>query len=171
MSQGDAFAPGDALHNVEILYVDSEPHRRDMMRRLLSSLGVRRVMVAETGAEALVVVKGTQCNLVIAAHAMKPMDGIQLVRELRAVGNYPRALVPALIVGDPVGPDVITSALAAGANHFLVTPLSPAKLYERLSWAMSDSRPFVIKDGRYVIKPSKMTLPAGATKPQIAARP
>ena len=65
MSQGDAFAPGDALHNVEILYVDDEPHRRDMMRRMLLSLGARRVQVAETGPEALKVVMGTQCGLVI----------------------------------------------------------------------------------------------------------
>lgn len=170
MSQGDAFAPGDALHNVEILYVDDEPHRRDMMRRMLLSLGARRVQVAETGPEALKVVMGTQCGLVITAHIMKPMDGIQLVRELRAVANYPRALVPALIIGDPVGPDVVTAALGAGANHFLVRPLSPAKLYERISWAISDNRPFAVKDGHYVIKPTRMTLPPGATKAQLAAR-
>jgi CheY-like chemotaxis protein len=170
MSQGEAFAPGDALHNVEVLYVDSDPQRRDSMRRMLSSLGVRRVQIAETGAEAITVIKGTQCNLVIAAHAMKPMDGVQFVRELRAVGNYPRALVPTLIVGEPVGPEIVTSALAAGANHFLVTPLNPTKLYERMAWAVGDNRPFIVKDGRYVIKPTKMTLPAGATKAQIAAR-
>jgi len=40
MSQGDAFAPGDALANVEILYVDDENHRRDTMRKLLTNLAV-----------------------------------------------------------------------------------------------------------------------------------
>lgn len=168
MSQGDAFAPGDALKSVEILYVDDEPHRRDTMRKLLMSLAPRRVQVAESGAEALKVVMGTPCSLIVAEHKMKPMDGITLIRELRSAANYPRALIPALILGDPVGTDVVTAALAAGANHFIVKPVSPAKLYERIHWALSDARPFVIKDGRYVIKPHKMTLPQGASKSDLA---
>jgi CheY-like chemotaxis protein len=169
MSQGDAFVPGDALNSIEILYVDDEPHRRDVTRKMLMSLAPRRVQVAESGAEALKVVMGTPCSLMIAEHKMKPMDGIALVRELRSAQNYPRALIPALLLGDPVGTDIIKAALAAGANHFLIRPLSPGKLYERMQWALNDNRPFVVKDGRYVIKPLKMTLPDGATKSDFAA--
>ncbi len=155
MAQGDAFAPGDALRNVDILYVDGESHRRDVMRRMLLSLGASRVQLAETGREALKVVLGTHCSLVIAEHRMTPMDGIEMIRELRSVSNYPRALVPALLIGDAVGPDVVAAALRAGANHFLVRPLSSAKLYERIQWAMADARPFGVLDGHYVIKPAK----------------
>jgi CheY-like chemotaxis protein len=170
MSQGDVFAPGDALRNAEILYVDGESHRRDAMRRMLLSLGAGRVQVAESGREALKVVFGTPCNLVIAEHRMTPMDGIQLVREIRAVANYPRALLPALVVGDPVGSDVISAAFEAGANLFLVKPLSAAKLYERISWAISDSRAFAVKDGHYVIKPAKPKLAAGAAPTAAATK-
>jgi len=137
MAQGDEFAPGDALRNVEILYVDDESHRRDAMRRMLMSLGARRVQVAESGAEGLKVVLGTTCGLVIVEQKMKPMDGIAFVRELRSAVNYPRALVPALILSDPASTDIIRAALGAGANHFLVKPISPAKLYERIGWAIA----------------------------------
>jgi CheY-like chemotaxis protein len=162
------FAPGDALNGIEILYVDDDSQRRDSMRKLLMSLAPRRVQVAENVSEALKVVMGTQCGLVVCEHRMKPVDGIRFVRELRSATNYPRALIPVVLLGDPVGTDVIKAALAAGANSFLIKPVTPAKLYERLQWTLGDTRPFVVKDGRYVIKPMKMTLPEGASRSDIA---
>ena len=153
MNHGDAFAPGDTLRSVEILYVDPEPHRRDVIRRMILSLGARSVQVAESGEEALKVVHGTRVGLIVTQHLMKPMDGITLVRRIRAVGNYPRALLPTVILGDPVGPEVLRASLMAGANLFLVRPFSPANLYERLCWVMNDPRPFGVHEGHYVIKP------------------
>jgi len=168
MDQEEVFAPGDALRNAEILYVDGDSHRRDAFRRLLLSLGAARVQVAESAKEAIKVVLGTPCNLIIAEHRMTPTSGIQLVRDIRAAANYPRALVPILIVSDPVGADIIATAFKAGANHFLVRPLSAAKLYERIAWALGDSRPFVVKDGHYVIETAKPKVPATAAR-RVAA--
>ena|ERR1700680_2815752 len=169
MDQDDVFAPGDALRNAEILYVDADSHRRDAFRRLLLSLGAARVQVAESGREAIKVALGTPCNLIIAEHRLTPTDGIQLVRDIRAAANYPRALVPVLIVSDPVSADVIATAFKAGANHFLVRPLSAAKLYERIAWALGDTRPLVVKDGHYVIEAAKPKVRAATAAPRMAA--
>ena|ERR1700704_3771197 len=160
MGQEEVFSPGDALRNVEILYVDGDSQRRDALRRLLLSLGVARVQVAESAKDAINVAIGTHCNLVIAEYHMTPMDGIQLVHDIRAAVNYPRALVPILIVSDPVGSDIIAAAFEAGANHFMIRPLHAPKLYERIVWALSDSRPFVVKDGHYVFRVAKPKGPA-----------
>jgi PleD family two-component response regulator len=155
MGQEDVFAPGDGLRKAEIVYVDGDSQRRDTLRRLLLSLGAARVQVAESGKEAIKVVLGTPCNVVIAEYGITPPDRIQFLRELRKVANYPRALVPVLMVSDPISSDVIAAAFEAGANHFLIRPLHAAKLYERIAWAIADSRPYVVKDGRYVIKTAK----------------
>src|SRR6185295_9494825 len=164
MAQGEEFTPGDALRSVEILYVDDESQRRDLMRRTLMSLGARRVHVAESGAEGLKVVLGTTCGVVIVEHKMTPMDGIAFVRELRSATNYPRALVPALIVGESASADVVRAALAAGANNFLVKPIGAAKLYERIGWAIGDARPWVVHEGHYIIRPAKAVAPAGMVR-------
>jgi hypothetical protein len=74
-----------------------------------------------------------------------------------------------MLLGDPVGTDVIKLALAAGANSFVIKPVTPAKLYERAQWTVGDTRPFFVKDGRYVIKPARMTLPEGATRSDIVS--
>jgi PleD family two-component response regulator len=161
MGQDEVFSPGDSLRNVEILHVDGDSQRRDALRRLLLSLGAARVQVAESAKEAIKVALGTPCNLVICEYRMTPMDGIQLVREIRAVVNFPRAHVPVLIVSDPVSSDIIAAAFEAGANHFMIRPLHAPKLYERIVWILGDSRSFVVKDGRYVIKAAT---PKGPTR-------
>jgi len=168
MAQGEEFTPGDALRSVEILYVDDESQRRDLMRRTLMSLGARRVQVAESGAEGLKVVLGTTCGVVIVEHKMTPMDGIAFVRELRSANNYPRALVPALVVGESASADIVRAALAAGANNFLVKPISPAKLYERISWAITDARPWAVHEGHYIIRPGKTSAPPAAARSAAA---
>jgi len=170
MGQEEVFSPGDALRKAEIVYVDGDSHRRDAFRRLLLSLGAARVQVAESGKEAIKVVLGTPCNLIIAEYQLTPTNGIQLVRDIRAAANYPRALVPALVVSDPVSADIIATAFKAGANHFLVRPLSAAKLYERIAWALADSRPLVVKDGHYVIETAKPTVRAPAARRAAATK-
>jgi len=165
MAEAEGFVPGDALRNVDILYVDDDSARRDQMRRTLMSLGARRVHLAESGAEGLKVVLGTPCGIVLVEQKMRAMDGISFIRELRVATNYPRALVPALILGDPANTEVIRSAFAAGANHFLVKPISPEKLYERIGWAIGDERAWVVRDGHYVQRPPK----APAARPQVVA--
>ena len=118
MGQEDVFAPGDALRNAEILYMDGDSQGRDALRRLLLSCGTARVQVAESGKEAINVVLGTPCNLVIAEYRITPTDGIDLVREIRKVSNYPRALVPVLMVSDPISSDSIA---AEGAGRTAAT--------------------------------------------------
>ena len=152
MGQEEAFAPGDALRDLEILYVDGDSQRGDALRRLLLNLGAARVQVVESAKDAIKAALGTPCNLVIAEYRLTPMDAIQLVREIRTVVNYPRALLPVLIVSDPVRSEVIGAAFEAGVNHFMIRPVHASKLYEHIVWALRDSRPFVVKDGHYVIK-------------------
>ena len=171
MDQEDVFAPGDALRNAEILYVDGDSHRRDALRRLAAQPRGGSRAGRQIGKEALKVVLGTPCNLIIAEHRLIATSGIQLVRDIRAVVNYPRALVPVLVVSDPVSADIIAAAFEAGANHFLIRPLTAAKLYERLAWALADARPFFVKDGHYVMKMMvKPKLPAPGTLRMAATK-
>jgi hypothetical protein len=55
-----------------------------------------------------------------------------------------------------------------GANYFYYQARHPpAKLHERIQWALNDNRPFVVKNGLYVIKPLKMKLPERVTKSEL----
>ena len=49
LSQSDVFAPGEAIRNVEILYVDGEGHRHDLVRQLLITFGAHRIKPTTCG--------------------------------------------------------------------------------------------------------------------------
>src|SRR5258705_4057448 len=96
MAQGDEFAPGDALRNVEILYVDDESHRRDAMRRMLMRLGARRMHVALSDAEGLKVVLGTTFGVAVVEQKMMLMDRIDVVDDLPSAVDDTVDPVPAV---------------------------------------------------------------------------
>ena len=170
MSQTTTFAPGDALKDVAILYVDGEPHRRDLMRQLLITLGATQIHLAESGLEASRLFRDKPVGLVLAEHKLPDMEGLVLIQSLRATRHYPKALVPMLLVAESPSPESVRAALTGGANHFVLRPIMPAKLYERMCWALTDSRAFAIKDGRYVIAPPKPMARAASNFPQSAAK-
>lgn len=170
MNQGSAFAPGEALRDIGILYVDGESYRRDLMRQQLVTLGAIRIFVAESGGEAERVFCDVAVGLVLVEQKLPDMDGTDLIRRLRATRFYPKALTPMLVVGDASSPDTVRAALTAGANIFVVKPVSPAKLYERMGWALRDKRAFSVKDGRYVLAvPAPRTAAAAVNSPQFSA--
>ena len=162
MANQDTFAPGDGLRNADILYVDEDAHRRENMRRILLSLGARRVQLADSGQNGLRVFTGADIGLVVVEHRMQAMDGITFIRRIRAASLFPKAIIPALLIGDSIGPEIARAALAAGANHVLVKPVGPGALYDRLDWALRDTRPFAVQDGHYVIRRTPIH---GAAKP------
>lgn len=153
MNQGDSFSPGNALHDIDILCVDGEAYRRHLMRRMLVSFGARNVVIAVSAEEALVLFAQMTPGLVITERCMTPLDGIALIRQMRSAKNYPKALVPAIVLSDSASSEVVAAAFEAGANHFIVRPVSRAQLYARIERTLQDTRGFAVKDGRYVLKP------------------
>jgi hypothetical protein len=114
-------------------------HRRDACWVL-----ARRVQVAESGAEGLKACLGNDLRA-RDRRTKNEADGRHRLRARTSLGGELSSLVKA--------------ALGAGANHFLVKAISPAKLYERIGWAIGDARPFVVRDGHYVIGPAKKAEP------------
>ena len=165
MSVNNTFAPGEGLRDVGILYADGESYRRDLMRQQLVTLGATRIAVCESAGEAQRTFCEMTVGLVLVERQLPDMAGIELIRVLRATRHYPKALVPMLLIADASSPDMVKSVLEAGANIVVVKPVSPAKLYERMCWALKDKRAFSVKDGRYV---PVVPWPA-AKSPQISA--
>nr|MBI3613680.1 response regulator [Nitrospirota bacterium] len=79
LSEASAAAPDAPL----ILVVDDEPQIRRMISQFLTGRGYR-VRVAQNGAEALAMVAQQQPDLVILDMYMPGMNGLEVLRELRA---------------------------------------------------------------------------------------
>lgn len=84
--------------------------------------------VAHNGAEALRAAERLRPDLVLLDVFLPDMDGIQVLRELRAAGLGMDALF--ITAARDVG--TIREALRAGALHYLIKPFSQAALHEQL---------------------------------------
>ena len=109
-----------------ILAVDDSPSMRDMVRIALTSAGFD-VTSASDGQEALDIARATGgFDLVLSDVNMPVMDGIELIRALRAESAYRHT--PILMLTTEAGPDRKKEGKDAGATGWIVKPFDPAQL-------------------------------------------
>jgi two-component system chemotaxis response regulator CheY len=108
-----------------ILAVDDSPSMRQMVAFTLKGAGYD-VIEAKDGAEALALAKANKVHLVLSDVNMPTMDGLTLVRELRALPAY--KFVPLLLLTTESSPEKKAEGKAAGATGWLVKPFNPEQL-------------------------------------------
>ncbi len=108
-----------------ILAVDDSASMRQMVSFALKSAG-HDVIEAEDGQQALELAKGKSVNLVITDVNMPRMDGITLIRELRALPSY--RFTPILLLTTESAPEKKQQGKEAGATGWLVKPFNPDQL-------------------------------------------
>lgn len=116
----------EALH---ILVVEDEASQRMMLQRLLQLLG-HTVDVAANGLEAYELVLARQPQLVITDLAMPEMDGLQLIRRLRAIPEGRQLYIIVLTILDDE--DNLDAVFSSGADDFISKPIPPRILQARL---------------------------------------
>jgi two-component system chemotaxis response regulator CheY len=110
-----------------ILAVDDSASIRNMVAFTLKGAGYD-VVEAVDGQDGLDKAKGKQVNLVLTDQNMPRMDGLTLVKNLRALPQYKSA--PILILTTESSDDMKAKGKAAGATGWLVKPFDPPKLLE-----------------------------------------
>ncbi|HEY0330883.1 MAG TPA: response regulator [Rhodopseudomonas sp.] len=110
-----------------ILTVDDSKTMRDMVSFTLRKAGFD-VAEAEDGNKALAVLGGASFDLIITDLNMPNMDGITLIKSVRADAKHRG--VPILILTTESDSTKKSDGKAAGATGWLVKPFSPEKLVE-----------------------------------------
>ena len=108
-----------------ILAVDDSASMRQMVRYTLEGAGYK-VLQASDGVEALELAKNGVADLVLTDVNMPRMDGIELVRELRALSTY--KFVPMLVLTTESGQETKMRGKQAGATGWIVKPFNPDQL-------------------------------------------
>ncbi len=109
----------------KILAVDDSASMRQMVAFTLKNAG-HEVIEAADGREALEIARKTPVNLVLSDVNMPNMDGIQLIRELRALPNY--RFTPILMLTTESAASRKQEGKAAGATGWIVKPFNPDQL-------------------------------------------
>jgi two-component system, chemotaxis family, chemotaxis protein CheY len=109
---------------LRILVVDDSSLARLYYRNILAKSGFE-VEQALNGIEAMEKVLAQAFDLMIVDVNMPRMDGFSFLRDLRRAARQ-IATVPALVISTEAGDQDIHDARAAGANFYLVKPVSEA---------------------------------------------
>ncbi len=111
----------------KILAVDDSGSLRQMLTFSLRNGGYQ-VVDAVDGVDGLAKAQAAQYDLVLTDQNMPNMDGLTLIRSLRALPAYRQ--VPILMLTTESSPDMKNKGREAGANGWLVKPFDPQRLLE-----------------------------------------
>ncbi|WP_257170848.1 response regulator [Bradyrhizobium sp. SRS-191] len=111
----------------KILTVDDSKTMRDMITFTLRKAGFD-VAEAEDGKAAINVLGGSKFDLIITDLNMPNMDGISLIKNVRAGSSH--RTVPILILTTESDGTKKADGKAAGATGWLVKPFNPDQLVE-----------------------------------------
>ena len=134
-----------------MVLVESDRSIRVIMHKMLTELGVKKLRVPRSVEDAFGAMRQMPPNLLIVDHHTTPIDGISLVRRMRAADVGQLAFVPAILTARSTTNTLVEMAIAAGVNQLLIKPFSPRILTAKLRQLSADGRYFVLKGDRYMI--------------------
>jgi two-component system, chemotaxis family, chemotaxis protein CheY len=117
-----------------ILVVDDYKTMVRIVRNLLHQLGFEDVDEANDGASALAKLRARRFGLVISDWAMEPMNGLELLQQVRADAEL-KAL-PFIMITAENRKDRVAKAEQAGANGYIVKPFNAQTLSDRIALVM-----------------------------------
>lgn len=133
-----------ALH---FCIVDDNKYMRGILRTALTTTGVREIEEYPTGVDALEAMQDRVPDIVICDWHMRPLDGLDFVRHIRASRNPRLRLVPVIMVSAYSEFSRVVAARDAGVHEFLVKPITAKRLYQRIAFIIQKPRPFIQAPG------------------------
>lgn len=115
---------------MKILVVDDFSTMRRIIKNLLKDLGFTNVQEADDGSTALPMLQQGDFDFVVTDWNMPGMQGIDLLRAIRADDNLKH--LPVLMVTAEAKKEQIVAAAQAGVNGYVVKPFTAATLKEKL---------------------------------------
>lgn len=122
------------------LIVDDKAFIRAVVRGMLIRRDAAEVIEAADGASArgALAARGSEIDCVICDWNMRPVSGLELLREIRmgAVAPAPRSLCFVMLTGH-AGEAIVKAAIGLDVNAYLVKPASDEKLIRTITQALT----------------------------------
>lgn len=121
----------------EVLVVDDSAMLRLLVSYTLSGADGFEVRESAGAADALEAIGGGDISMVLTDFHMPGMDGVELVRAIRAMPEHHD--LPVIMMTSDDDPVVRRAALEAGVDEFIVKPFEPSELHAAVRRMLEDS--------------------------------
>jgi two-component system chemotaxis response regulator CheY len=123
---------GRALEGMTGLIVDDVDAIRALISRLATGLGCAEVHDASEVDSAWSILMAHQIDFILLDYDLNGESGLKLVRRLRHSGACGNRDVPVIVLTSHAEAEIVERSIAAGANAYLVKPVMPDRLAERI---------------------------------------
>ena len=144
-----------AIEGLVVLIADSNPYLRRLTRMMLMNLGVKSIYESGDGVAALDAIRNVNPDVMILDWDMPVLDGREVMRIVRSPGAFPKANLPIIMLTDLGLQSRVTTAMRLGVHEFLVKPISPKTLQQRLLGIILNPRPMVRAGKFYIPMPRR----------------
>ena len=134
---------GTQFDHLKALVVEDNPHMLELLRTLLNAIGIKKVFLAADGGEAFKQLCENKPDFVLTDLSMKPVDGIEFTKMVRASQDAPNPYVPIVMVTGHTERHRIETARDAGVTEIIAKPITPQGLYSRVAEIVERPRAFV----------------------------
>lgn len=126
------------IKRARVVVVEDEKIMSTFILGSLRRLGILDLYAFENGAEALKELPKLKPDLILTDVHMRPVGGIELVRQLRASGDNRIANTPVIFLSADSSSSTVGEALPLGVAGYIVKPPSLAALTAKIELALKD---------------------------------
>ncbi|MFN3521760.1 MAG: response regulator [Phenylobacterium sp.] len=119
-----------AASAIKTLIVDDQQTMRSLVRTSLHAIGVNNTREVADGEDALRALLAQPAQLVITDFNMPKLDGLGLLRAIRAHGPISKTAV--IMLTGRADRDLVQRAVQFGVNNYLVKPFTTQTLKEKI---------------------------------------
>ncbi len=131
------------IQDLKFLIVEDDANMRQLIRTILSSLGVKHLETAGGTDQGYALLANFAADIAICDLRMDPLDGIEFARMVRTMEDSPNIYLPIIMLTGHAEIAAVENAREAGVHEFLSKPVSPSKLYKTIKGLIENPRPFV----------------------------
>ena len=124
---------------IKVLVVDDMSTMRRILKNVLRQIGFTDIMEAENGQDALTKLKAGGFGLVVSDWNMPVMQGIDLLRAVRADAEL--KTLPFLMVTAEAQKENLIVAVQAGVSNYVVKPFTAEVLQAKLEKIFANAQP------------------------------
>ena len=133
--------------DASILIVDDNEDNRYTLKRRLKRMGLKKVVEAENGQEALNQVELHDFDMILLDIMMPIMDGYEVLKRLRSEKRFLN--IPIIMISALSDVEDVVKAIDLGADDYLLKPFNPVLLRAKVEASLVKKRLFEIEKNFY----------------------
>ena len=129
------------------LVADDSLYLRRILRDMLMRVGIKRVIEAPDGREALGILGDSKPDIVILDWDLGVLSGEEFIRLTRTPATSPAPTVPIILLMSKPRRHAVERAAELGVNEIIANPFSPKVQWARLDEVVNRPRDFIQVQG------------------------